>query len=86
MQINNKPIIIESIDRILSLMPGCPVIAIKRISEGVLGQPGQVEDMQIIYRDGCSETISIIEMTGAETFIKICSMIATHAALTGEGQ
>ena len=83
MQINNKPIIIESLDRILGLMPGCPVIGIKRISEGILGQPGQIEDMQIIYRDGTSEKISIIEMTGAETFIEICSMIATHAALIG---
>ena len=86
MQINSKPIIIEGIDRLLGLMPGCIVIGIKRVSEGILGQPGQIEELQILYRDGTEERISIIEMTTAETFVKICSMIATHAAITGEGQ
>lgn len=84
MQINTKPIIIESLNMLTRHMPGGIVVGIERISEGVIDDPGQREEIEITYRDGVSERISVLEMTPEEMFIEICSMISIHAMRIGE--
>ena len=84
MQINTKPIIIESLNILTRHMPGGMIVGIERISEGVIDDPGQREEIEITYRDGVSERISILEMSPEEMFIKICSMISIHAMRIGE--
>ena len=83
MQINRKPIMIDSLNDALRHIPESTVTGIRRISEGILNTPTQIEDVEIFYKDGISERISILDMSADEAFIEICSMIATHAALTG---
>lgn len=84
MRINTKPIMLDNINMALKQIPESSVIGIARMSAGVIGKPGEQEDIQIFYRDGCSERISILDMTPDEVFLKICSMISTHAALGGQ--
>lgn len=84
MQINTKPIIIESLNILTRHMPGGMIVGIERISEGVIDDPGQREEIEITYRDGVSERISILEMSPEEMFIEICSMISIHAMRIGE--
>ena len=84
MQINNKPIVIDGLNMAIGHIRQSFVLRIRRTSEGILGSPEQIEDIEIFYRDGSSERISVLEMETSEMFVKICSMIATHAAITGE--
>ncbi len=84
MQINTKPIIIESLNILTRHMPGGMIVGIERISEGVIDDPGQREEIEITYRDGVSERISVLEMSPEEMFIEICSMISIHAMRIGE--
>ena len=84
MQINTKPIIIESLNILTRHMPGGMIVGIERISEGIIDDPGQREEIEITYRDGVSERISVLEMSPEEMFIKICSMISIHAMRIGE--
>lgn len=84
MQINTKPIIIESLNILTRHMPGGIVVGIERTSEGVIDDPGQREEIEITYRDGVSERISVLEMSPEEMFVKICSMISIHAMRIGE--
>ena len=83
MQISTKPIIIDALNTMIRHMPGGPIVCIERISEGIVGTPDQIENVEITYRDGVSERISILEMSPEEMFIEICSMISIHAAQTG---
>lgn len=84
MQINTKPIIIESLNILTRHMPGGMIVGIERISEGIVGTPSQNEEVEITYRDGVSERISVLEMSPEEMFIEICSMISIHAMRIGE--
>ena len=84
MHINTKPIIIESLNILIRHMPGGIVVGIERTSEGVIDDPGQREEIEITYRDGVSERISVLEMSPEEMFIEICSMISIHAMRIGE--
>lgn len=84
MQINTKPIIIESLNILTRHMPGGIVVGIERTSEGVIDDPRQREEIEITYRDGVSERISVLEMSPEEMFIEICSMISIHAMRIGE--
>ena len=84
MQINTKPIIIESLNILTRHMPGGMIVGIERRSEGVIDDPGQREEIEITYRDGVSERISVLEMSPEEMFIEICSMISIHAMRIGE--
>lgn len=84
MQINTKPIIIEGLNILTRHMPGGIVVGIERISEGVIDDPDQREEIEITYRDGVSERISVLEMSPEEMFIEICSMISIHAMRIGE--
>ena len=84
MQINTKPIIIESLNMLTRHMPGGMIVGIERISEGIIDDPGQREEIEITYRDGVSERISVLEMSPEEMFIEICSMISIHAMRIGE--
>ena len=84
MQINTKPIIIESLNILTRCMPGGMIVGIERISEGIIDDPGQREEIEITYRDGVSERISVLEMSPEEMFIEICSMISIHAMRIGE--
>lgn len=84
MQINTKPIIVESLNILTRHMPGGMIVGIERISEGVIDDPGQREEIEITYRDGVSERISVLEMSPEEMFIEICSMISIHAMRIGE--
>lgn len=84
MQINTKPIIIESLNILTRHMPGGPIVSIERISEGNVGTPDQIENVEITYKDGVSERISVLEMSPEEMFIEICSMISIHAMRMGE--
>lgn len=84
MQINTKPIIVESLNILTRHMPGGMIVGIERISEGVIDDPGQREEIEITYRDGVSERISVSEMSPEEMFIEICSMISIHAMRIGE--
>lgn len=84
MQINTKPIIVESLNILTRHMPGGMIVGIERISEGVIGDPGRREEIEITYRDGVSERISVLEMSPEEMFIEICSMISIHAMRIGE--
>lgn len=84
MQINTKPIIIESLNTLTRYMPGGMIVGIERISEGIIDDPGQREEIEITYRDGVSERISVLEMSPEEMFIEICSMISIHAMRIGE--
>lgn len=84
MQINNKPIVVDGLNMVLGHINQSYVTGIRRTSEGILGSPDQIEEVEIFYRDGSSERISILDMDTSEMFVKICSMIATHAALAGE--
>ena len=84
MQINTKPIIIESLNILTRYMPGGMIVGIERISEGIIDDPGQREEIEITYRDGVSERISVLEMSPEEMFIEICSMISIHAMRIGE--
>lgn len=84
MQINTKPIIIDVLNTMIRHMPGGPIVSIERISEGIVGTPGQIENVEITYKDGVSERISVLEMSPEEMFIEICSMISIHAMRIGE--
>lgn len=84
MRINTKPIMLDNINMALKQIPERSVIGIARMSAGVIGRPGEKEDIQIFYRDGCSERVSILEKTPDEVFLMICSMITKHAVLGGE--
>ena len=84
MQINTKPIIVESLNILTRHMPGGMIVGIERISEGVIDDPGRHEEIEITYRDGVSERISVLEMSPEEMFIEICSMISIHAMRIGE--
>lgn len=84
MQINTKPIIVESLNILTRHMPGGMIVGIERISEGVIDDPDQREEIEITYRDGVSERISVLEMSPEEMFIEICSMISIHAMRIGE--
>ena len=84
MQINTKPIIVESLNILTRHMPGGMIVGIERISEGVINDPGRREEIEITYRDGVSERISVLEMSPEEMFIEICSMISIHAMRIGE--
>lgn len=84
MQINTKPIIIESLNTLTRYMPRGMIVGIERISEGIIDDPGQREEIEITYRDGVSERISVLEMSPEEMFIEICSMISIHAMRIGE--
>lgn len=84
MQINTKPIIVESLNILTRHMPGGMIVSIERTSEGIVGTPSQNEEVEITYRDGVSERISVLEMSPEEMFIEICSMISIHAMRIGE--
>ena len=84
MQINTKPIIIESLNILTRHMPGGMIVGIEHISEGVIDDPSRREEIEITYRDGVSERISVLEMSPEEMFIEICSMMSIHAMRIGE--
>lgn len=84
MQINTKPIIIDALNTMIKHMPGGLIVSIERISGGIVGTPSQNEEIEITYRDGVSERISVLEMSPEEMFIEICSMISIHAMRIGE--
>jgi len=86
MQINTKPIMIDNLNMVLKQMRDRSVMSIARISEGVIGTPSEKEDIVILYSDGVTERASILDKSANETFLMICSMITTHAALAGEGK
>ena len=76
--VNSKPVMVDALKR--AAMFGAPttIVDIKRISAGHVGTPEQIEDVEITFRDGTIEKISIKEMSTDEAFVTLCQMIGAH--------
>lgn len=77
MKINNKPILIDVFNRVL-MLSHAPLERIERTSEGIVGKPEQIEDVELIWKDGSIERFSIRDIDETETFMAICEAITKH--------
>lgn len=78
MNLNIKPIVVDSLNLLLNQAGPVPLMHIERISGGIVGGPGQMEDIELYYRDGTIERFSILEMDKSEMFMAIIEAIIKH--------